>query len=265
MPPCLARFSKVWLKFGDGKHRFLTEDICGYVCEEGEQRCKSCLAAKQAKTQDVRTFNHGLLNEDFTKESHMFDSPWFHAAIEKYGEPKAEDLKLAMETQRKARGAASISVSIQTAPVEIPKPVAVEPPMEAVAIAPVKLKAPKAKADKKPAADKKPKAAADGVKKPRAKKVTTLEVAPEASTPKAVEIIPGTVALVESSDEPLQVKDVIKVVLRPFTHGNAKYWRDEKRDKVYKRTPEGKRGVYVGRWDSDLQEINKDAPDSDEE
>ena len=263
MPPCLARFSKVWLRLGDGKHRFLTEDLCGHVCEVGQTRCSSCLAKKQIKTQDARTFDHGLINGDFTKESHMFDSPWFHAAIEKYGAPKAEDLQLAMETQRKARAAVGVSVSVQVEPTP-----ALTPPAAPVQIAPVKLKKTTTKkpAEKKAAAEKKPPAEKKGAadKKPRAKKQEVI-VVPATPTVKAVEVIPPTATHVETTDEPLQVSDVIQVILRPFTHNSVRFWRDGLRDKVYKRMPDGKRGPYTGRWDSETQEINKEAPDSDEE
>lgn len=258
MPPCLARFSKVWVKFGDGKHRFLQEDMCGKVCDAGMQRCPDCSKAKQTKTQDVRTFDHGLINGDFTKESHMFDSPWFHTALEKYGAPKPEDLQLAMEIQRKARAATGVAATVV---VEVAAPVPVAAPIAApVELPPVKLK--KTRAKKEPTEKKPP-----VEKKPRAKKVTKKEdiIVPPENPVKAVEVIPPTAAFVETTDDPIQVSDVIRVVLRPFTYNSVRYWRDSERDKVYKRTPEGKRGAYIGRWDSDAQEINKDSPDSDEE
>jgi len=65
-------------------------------------------------------------------------------------------------------------------------------------------------------------------------------------------------SFVESTDEPLEVQDVIHIVLKPFMN---QYLRDEERDKVYKNNG-GKKGAYVGRWDS---EKIVECPDSDEE
>lgn len=67
--------------------------------------------------------------------------------------------------------------------------------------------------------------------------------------------------MVESMDEPLEVCETIQVVLTPFTHDGVKYWRDEHREKLYKDI-EGKKGDYVGRWDS---ETIQDIPDSDDD
>ena len=66
-------------------------------------------------------------------------------------------------------------------------------------------------------------------------------------------------SIVESTDEPLEVQEVIYIVLKPFM--NDLYWRDEDRDKIYKNDG-GKKGAYVGRWDS---EKIVECPDSDED
>lgn len=277
---CLARYSTIWLKFGDGKHRFLLEDMCGKACEEGENVCEACSRPKQRKTQDVRTFDHGLLTGFYTPESHMFDSPWFHSALEKYGEPKAEDLEKAMETQRKARGKvkglldtpglATVSSSIDKTPEVIPetnqkpkpdtKPKAKrtstkQQESENQSITPETNHEPK-EAPKKER--KKP------VRQPKTAVVANIQPIPVVeNTPKAVETIPVSSSLIETTDEPLQVMDVIQIVLKPFTHNKTQYWRETESDKVYKRMPNGKRGAYVGRWDGETQELVKDAPDSD--
>lgn len=261
MPPCLARVSKVWLKFGDGKHRFLTENICGHICDSTEQRCADCLKPKQIKTQDCRTFDHGLLNGDFTKESHMFDSPWFHMALEKYGPPKANDLQLAMEIQQKARAAASLTAVI------VSKPVA---PSSSTVEKPKKQKEEKqANETKDTKAPKVKKTATPTEKKPRGKKSTLKDVEtvsiPVEENRNVIEVISKADVLIESQEEPQRILNVIRVILRPFQHKGVQYWRDGERDKVYKRASNGKRGAYVGRWDNDIQQIHHDAPDSDDE
>jgi hypothetical protein len=69
--------------------------------------------------------------------------------------------------------------------------------------------------------------------------------------------------MAESMDSPLEVKNVIKIVLKPFTHNDVKYWRDGSLEKLYKRMPDGTIGEYIGRWNSLNNTIVQDAPDSD--
>ena len=66
--------------------------------------------------------------------------------------------------------------------------------------------------------------------------------------------------MIETMDEPLEVSDIIYVTLKPFTHNSVTYWRDEKREKLYKNT-NGQKGPYVGRWNEGIHTI----PDSDED
>jgi hypothetical protein len=97
--------------------------------------------------------------------------------------------------------------------------------------------------------------------KPRApRKLKTVETPVE--TP--VETVPETATHAETMDEPISVSEVIKVILKPFTHKSVDYWRDYETEKLYKRLAKGK-GPYVGRWDSELEQINTEAPDSDGE
>jgi hypothetical protein len=70
-------------------------------------------------------------------------------------------------------------------------------------------------------------------------------------------------ALAESMDTPLEIKEVIRVILRPFEHDDTTYWRDTSREKLYKRTAKNTMGEYIGRWDSITKTIVRDAPDSD--
>lgn len=93
------------------------------------------------------------------------------------------------------------------------------------------------------------------VPKPKTKRTIKTTPTTATTTTTTVSIVPVD-SIVETTDEPLEVKQVI--VLKPFmTH----YWRDEERDKVYKNN-NGKKGIYVGRWNS---EKIVECPDSDEE
>jgi len=248
MPTCLARYTTLTdkLYFGDGKHRFYIERCCGATCEG--QVCPKCSVKNQVKVQDCRTFDHGFVGGVYPAKSQMYDSPYYHASVLKYGAPTETDLEKAMEAKRKAQGG--------TASISVPAPVIAPPPEQ-----------------KKPRG--RPKSSANALveaapeqKKPRAPRKKVEEkpqqiVAKPAANP-VVHTLPQE-GMVESMDDPLVVRDVIRIVLKPFTHGSSKYWRDSDREKLYSCTKDGKKGGYVGRWDSSNNCIVKDAYDSDED
>ncbi len=254
MPICLARYTTVAdkLYFGDGKHRFYMERCCGAACDG--QVCPKCLIKNQVKTQDVRTFDHGFVGGAYTAKSQLFDSPYYHAGVLKFGSPTQEDIEKAMEAQRKARGGtataapalAPVSVS---APTPAPKPRG-RPKSSAKALA-------AASPEKEVTPKETPKAKAKQIKKTEVIVAKPQEAA-------VVHTLPQE-GMVETMDDPLVVREVIRIVLKPFTHGSTKYWRDSDREKLYSCTKDGKRGAYVGRWDSVHETIVRDAYDSDEE
>jgi hypothetical protein len=103
-------------------------------------------------------------------------------------------------------------------------------------------------------------------KKKDADQPTNLDVQPEVNVQSnGITIIPGTITMAETMDEPIKVNQVLRVILKNFTHNDASYWRDSERDKLYKKTRDGKKGEYIGRWDSIEHRIIKEAPDSDED
>ncbi len=235
---CLARYTTVKdkLYFGDGKHRFYLERCCGNECEG--TICSKCQVKNQVKVQDCRTFDHGIISGPYPANSQLYDSPYYHAAVAKYGLPNDADLERAREAQRMARGG--------TKPVSDPTPVSKITVAETFV-----AKAPKVK---KEPSEPKPKA------KRQPKQVITPVLQAPVEETKPVVKIPD--APMESMDDPLPVTGVIKVTLKPFKVGAAIYWRDSEREKLYKK--EGtKRGAYVGRWDYQNQSIVRDAPDSD--
>lgn len=250
--PCVARYTTVKDKiyFGDGKHRFYLERCCGAQCEG--TICPKCQVKNQIKVQDCRTFDHGVIGGPYPAKSQLFDSPYYHAAVVKYGPPNAADLERAREAQRMARGGTKV----------VEKPTLTsrtEAPVASVKVPEVPVaKTPKPKV-KKERVKKEPSEPTPKVKRqPKQIAAPTLQAPVEETKP--VVKIPD--APMESMDDPLPVTEVIKVTLKPFKIGTATYWRDGEREKLYKK--EGnKRGAYVGRWDSQSQSIVRDAPDSD--
>jgi N-methylhydantoinase A/oxoprolinase/acetone carboxylase beta subunit len=249
------------VKFGDGKHRFYLESVCAVAIDQGQKLCNECLnKVAQTRTQDSHTFAHGLVSGPYTKESHIYNSDWYKAKVATYGAPADAIVEVAMQAQSLARAGKGIRK-----PEDVTVAVAVATPSAvAVAAAPV-VEEPTKKRGRKPA-EKKEKAEP----KPRApKRALKTSVASEPIAAPMNVLVPiqqvPLDAPVETMDEPIAIRDIIQVVLRPFGHGSVRYWRDGERDKVYKRTADGKRGPYVGRWCSQSQSIISDAPDSDQD
>lgn len=250
------------VKFGDGKHRFYLESVCAAKVDQGQKLCNECLnKVVQTKTQDSHTFPHGVVSGPYTKESHMYDSDWYKAKVATYGAPAEAIVELAMQAQALARAGKGIRKQEDiTAAVAVaaPSTVAVAAATEPEA----KKKRGRKPSEKKETEKKEP--------KPRAPKraIKVLPVPEPVAQPTNVLVPIQQVPLdapVETMDDPIPVSDIIQVILRPFSHNNVRYWRDGERDKVYKRTADGKRGPYVGRWCSQTQTIVSDAPDSDQD
>jgi hypothetical protein len=251
------------VKFGDGKHRFYLESVCAAGIDQGQKLCNECLnKSVQTKTQDTHTFPHGLVSGPYTKESHMYDSDWYKAKVATYGEPTDAILEVAMQAQGLARTGKGIrkpedaTATIVLAPAPVP-----------VVTEPEKPKAKKGVRNPKEETEKKEKNTQ--ASKPRAPKKSLKAPVSEPIVETKNVLLPiqqvPLEAPVETMDDPISVSDIIQVILRPFSHGTGKYWRDGERDKVYKRTADGKRGPYVGRWCSQTQSIVADAPDSDQD
>jgi hypothetical protein len=61
--------------------------------------------------------------------------------------------------------------------------------------------------------------------------------------------------MAEGNEEPIIVKKVYNVTLEILSHDGKKYYLDKIRDKVYEKLGDKKHGKYLGRWDSNTEEI----------
>jgi len=274
-------FKTLLVRFGDGKHRFYLESVCGLPTLEGMALCEHCRVIQpQTKTQDVGTFPHGLVSGQYTKESHIYDSPWYLAKVRTYGTPSSTDLELAKMAQTKARagqktktleslrandtsgsaGVASVCIPSTNSPV-LPNPNllgtidASNSPATDVPTNPV-------------GKEKKKRASASSKKKvslPVQQDLQSSLLTQLGAVHETVLTSLPAEGMAETMDTPLEVKTVVRIVLRPFTHNDTVYWRDSTLEKVYKRKTDGSLGVYVGRYDSEQDRIVTDAPDSDDE
>jgi hypothetical protein len=231
------------VRFGDGKHRFYLESVCAEPVVEGNLCAYCSRVVAQTRTQDVKTFPHGLVGGEYPQDSHIFDSPWYHKKVKAYGEPSKDVVDLAMEAQTKAKAGRKTKTVKDLTGGEVTEAVT----EKAVA---------KPKAE---GAEEKP-------KKPRVKKVALVEEPKQEVVKEDTDVvtaIPATVTHVESMDDPIVVREIIKVTLKPFSHDGSNFWRDVEREKLYKRSKDGKKGESVGRWDSARQRLVREAPDSD--
>ena len=61
--------------------------------------------------------------------------------------------------------------------------------------------------------------------------------------------------MTEGDEEPIVVKKVHNVTLEILNHNDMKYYLDASRNKVYERLGDKKHGKYLGRWDSNSEQI----------
>ena len=62
-------------------------------------------------------------------------------------------------------------------------------------------------------------------------------------------------SMAEGNEEPIIVKKVHNVTLKILNHNDKKYYLDASRNKVYERLGDKKHGKYLGRWDSNSEQI----------
>jgi hypothetical protein len=87
-------------------------------------------------------------------------------------------------------------------------------------------------------------------------------VAEAIETSTAVTLVKPT--MVESTEAPLIVEDIIRVKVKKIRHQGKDYYFDSNSGKLYSATKDGV-GKYAGRYDEETATINTAYPDSDEE
>ena len=248
---CQKRITSIELKarFADGKHRFYLESVCAAPVRQGKL-CDSCkLLQVQTKTQDVRTFPHGFVLDEYPPESHIFDSTWYHSKVEAYGRPSDTDIVLAMEAQKRAYtgkttramkdlidilitgGKSDVQDSVETIPLVSHAP----------ATAP---------STPKPNPNPRPRPRTRGKSKTSSDSSSNTSIASVMSilqTDKVCKLFPTRIQFVESTDDPIDV-ELITVHLKPFIFKDIVYWRNTETEYVYTKDAEGKRGTCVGKW-----------------
>ena len=269
--------------FGDGVHKFYLEMRCPQPALMNQRICQKCTKIyAECKNQFCGLYDHAKVNEPVPDRSHMYGGKWYLEKVKEWGEPPREILALAIQYQENARQGLEIKESEPSMRTEMS---AAEPKKKGRAKAasedlkpaaapsedlkPEALKQ-KTKKAEKPAEEPKdkPKIAKPKIAKPKVAKpkVAKPKVSPkqtsEASNHKEVAIPTHMEKTMEEFDT--DGFEIEYVSLVPFEVNETNYFRDRKKEKLYKNT-KGSIGYYVGRWDPDTESIHTEVPDSDEE
>jgi hypothetical protein len=234
-------YQDLLVRFGDGKHRFYLESVCGNPVAKGTL-CINCEhLLPQTKTQDVKTFPHGNVLDNYTEKSHIFDSPWYHKKIKTYGPPSEKDIELAMEAQRRAKvgkRTRSIKDLLESLGGTIHK-VETEMPKEVSKNSPLKVK----RVNKKP-------------EKAEKKIEETPNVAETNSSSTLLDkVIPLSVKYVESMDDPIEVAEVVRISLKKMIVKGKQVWKESDGSRVYEYLGPSKKGECLGLFDTETGEI----------
>lgn len=209
--------------------------------------------------QERLAFDHGLIDEPIPDWSHIYGGAWYEARVEAYGAPDEDTVAWAEEYARVAK-------------LEGDEHKAAE---RELGMDPLKKKRGRA-ADKTDDGDsvrktpgRKKKEAAGGAgqkaeraeQKPKPKAKSSAAAVKPVSKPEAKP--PTYVAThLEKELEALTVDDVEIIRVAPFEHDGRKYFRDERKNKIYKAVAAAP-GPYIGRWNPRLSAVETDIPDSD--
>lgn len=298
---CISRYTDDTYAqhFGDGRHKFYLEFRCNRPCLKGMDCCAKCAEKSSTTLQHSRKFNHGNVNESIPDISHIFGGKWYYDGCRKWGAPPSEIIEFALQYQKEARGDFVVEqpdyselskAKKQSIPQEMARAKKIENPDngDGTVTAPVKRGrkpkvAPENPSEQESVTEQKPKK----TRKPKVAPETTTESVDEApkkrggrkkveETPYASLIQSTNVMVHKEATLPTHLETSLEKIdadgyaieyikLVPFEVGAATYFRDTKKNKLYKKIKEKGIGAYIGRWNPDTDCIVSDIPDSDEE
>ena len=290
---CLSRVtdSSTAQHFADQRHKFYLESRCGRPTLPNTDVCVRCsITLESCTNQHSRSFLHGKVYELIPPKSHLYGGPWYMEGVKKWGAPLADRVEYAKQFQTEARGEyvvmpqgpllrdtlnKQVKAIDENVVSDMPRPKKEEsdkprkpkigkqkpvvgevlptenqePIQEAVAESQEVKPVPIAKPE--PVKTRKPR------KKP--------EIGPSAILPFHKEVVLPT--HMESAMDEFDTDgfEIEYVRLSTFEHESQTYFRDSKKNKLYKKIKEKTIGSYVGRYDPDMNTIHTDVPDSDQE
>jgi hypothetical protein len=279
---CISRYTdeSYAQHYADRRHKFYLEFRCNRPCIKNVDICAKCAEKTDTAVQTSRKFNHGKINEPIPDTSHIFGGKWYHENLIKWGAPPAEVIEFAMKYQKDARGDIVVEQpsyeditpkkkATTSAGGRTRKPKIAPEPMAALVDASLAVAAAAAPVKK----GRKPKIADDSGsegsddKKSRKKIIDNPYNTIVSARNKMVykEVTLPTHIEREIEDIDTDGYDIEYVKLTTFDVGQATYFRDPKKNKLYKKIKENGIGSYIGRWNPETETIITDIPDSDDE
>ena len=244
MATCLSRRAcpdKVAFRLlKDGKQKFtiFTEYRCPNQVEGGSKVCEECSKKlPMYKYQANQKCDHGFIGGPYPKDSKLYGSPYYLNCIKNGCTISEADERRAKEAMSKAGS-------------EMPKKTITTPSDSSIAVtAPVT------------AAVKPAKKAIKKVIKVTSK-IPVLEM-PVAEVSTVISTLVKPI-MVESTEAPIIVEEIIHVKVKKIRHQGKDYYFDSNSGKVYSATTNGV-GKYTGRYNDETATLNTEYPDSDEE
>jgi len=288
---CVSRVTAIDARcyFADLKHKFFLEMRCNRPCSDPNRNvCEDCSIKTMSIIQWCRKIDHGTIDQPIPDRSHLFGGNWYEDGVRKWGAPSKESIALALEHQRKARMINNTTPSKVAPPSPQIDPSHMEPvkrgrkpkaaaaiskaapsvessqvPKEEPVLAPLAapLEAPSAPLSAAPSAAPVKKPAVKRSRKPKA--LTPVKMADPSMVQK--EVVLPTHMEQEREEVDIDGFDIEYVKLSVFSLGDVTYFRDSKKNKLYKKIKEKTIGGYVGRYDPATETIHTDVPDSDDE
>jgi hypothetical protein len=302
---CISRYTDDTYaqQFGDGRHKFYLEFRCNRPCLKGMDCCAKC-AEKSPSTvlQHSRKFNHGNVNEPIPDNSHIYGGKWYYEGVRKWGQPPSEIIEFAIQYQKEARGdffvqqetidelskdqkesnsqempRAKKTTADNTEPVKRGRK-----PKVAVETTSVITETPSEEPSKPVKRTRKPKVAPENDTDNLGETVIDI---PKKTTSRKKATPPTPYTNLVSNTNQLVHKEVVLpthietkldkidtegfrieyIKLTVFEANGSTYFRDSRKNKLYKKIKDKGIGAYVGRWNPDTDSIITDIPDSDEE
>jgi hypothetical protein len=297
---CISRYTDDTYaqQFGDGRHKFYLEFRCNRPCLKGMDCCAKCAEKSTSTTlQHSRKFNHGNVNEPIPNSSHIYGGKWYYDGVRKWGAAPSEIIEFAIQYQKEARQGFTIEETKsdelyvdekQSIIEEMPrakkteietsdgtpakrgrKPKVAPAETDTTTTTPVK-RTRKPKVAPETTSESGPTAETTSESKKKTTKKKTVETPYSNLITNKTQLVHKEVSLPTHIENKLEEIDsegfkIEYVKLAVFEVGQATYFRDSIKNKLYKKIKDKGIGAYVGRWNPDTESIVNDIPDSDDE
>lgn len=225
------------LKNGKQKFTIFTEYRCPNQIERGSKVCEECSKKlPMYKYQANQKCDHGFIGGPYPKDSKLYGSPYYLKCIK-------DGCTISEVDEQRAKEAMTNSGS------EMPKKTATATLAGAVTVT---------KAEKKPAKK------VIKVKSSIPVLETPIAITDQHTSPNILAVALVKPTMVESTETPIIVEDIIHVKVKKIRHQGKDYYFDGNSGKVYNATTNGV-GKYAGRYNDETATLNVSYPDSDNE